>query len=177
MIKATLEAFGKIDILVNNAGICYLGSMEDMKEEDWDKVIEVNLEGVFLCSKPVIELMKEQRSGKIINIASLAGKIGRILTGANYVVSKAGVIGFTKRLAKEMAPYGVNVNAVAPGIIDTAMTQAFPKKEMKSILKSIPLGRIGLPEDVANAVIFLSSEETSYITGVILDVNGGLLMD
>lgn len=140
MIKATLEAFGKIDILV-------------------------------------IELMKEQRSGKIINIASLAGKIGGILADANYVASKAGVIGFTKRLAKEIAPYGVNVNAVAPGIIDTAMTQAFPKKEMKSILKSIPLGRIGLPEDVANTVVFLSSEEASYITGVILDVNGGLLMD
>lgn len=177
MTKTTLETFGRIDILVNNAGIFYRGSIEEMKEEDWNKVIDVNLKGVFLCSKTVIKQMKKQKSGNIVNIASIAGKTGGILSGANYVVSKAGVIGFTKRLAKEMGPYGVNVNAVAPGSIDTPMVRAMPAEETESLVKMIPLGRIGQPEDVASAVVFLVSREAGYITGVTLHVDGGLFMD
>lgn len=168
MIEATLKEFGKIDILVNNAGISYQGTIEDMKEEDWDKVMNVNLKSVFLCSKAVIRTLKKQRSGKIVNMASFAGKIGGLTVGANYAASKAGIICFTKSLARELAPYNVNVNAVAPAFIDTTMSTTFPK---------VPIGRKGLPEDVANAVVFLVSEKASYITGEILDVDGGMSMD
>lgn len=169
MIETTLKEFGKIDILVNNAGIGYdQGNIEDMKEEDWDKVMNINLKSVFLCSKAVIRILKKQRSGKIVNIASFAGKIGGLTVGANYAASKAGVICFTKSLTRELSPYNINVNAVAPAFIDTTMTTAFPK---------IPIGRKGLPEDVANAVVFLVSEKASYITGEILDVDGGMSMD
>lgn len=177
MIQTTLEAFGQIDVLVNNAGIFYRGGIEETKEADWDKVIDVNLKGVFLCSKAVIKQMKKQNSGKIINIASIAGKTGGIFSGANYVVSKAGVIAFTKRLAKEMGPYGVNVNAIAPGSIDTPMVRAMPAEETESLVTMIPLGRIGQPEDVANAALFLISKKAAYITGVTLHVDGGLYMD
>lgn len=168
MVEAALKEFGKIDILVNNAGTAYRGTIENMKEEDWDKVINVNLKGTFLCSRAVIKLMKKQRSGKIINLASLSGKTGGLTAGANYAASKAGIICFTKSLAMELASCNVNVNAVSPAFIDTTMSTTFPE---------IPIGRKGLPEDVASAVVFLASEEASFITAEILDVDGGMSKD
>ena len=177
MVEEVIKEFGRIDILVNNAGICQVVSIENMTEEDWDRVMSINLKSVFLCSKAVMAIMKRQRSGRIINLGSIAGKIGGILTGANYSVSKAGVICFTKALARELAPFGITVNAVAPGVIETQMTRDICQGGWNSDLKVIPSGTIGVPEDVANGVAFLVSDEAHYITGEILDVNGGMLMD
>ena len=173
MVKTVLDEFARVDILVNNAGIYETISLEEMTEAQWDRIMAVNLKGTFNCSKAVISFMKQQRWGKIVNIASDAGKTGGVMPVAHYAASKAGIISFTKSLATEFAPYGVNVNAVSPGIIETEMAGIVVKKRKVSI----PLGRIGTPEDVANAVLFLVSDEASYITGEILDVNGGLVMD
>jgi 3-oxoacyl-[acyl-carrier protein] reductase len=173
MVARTIEALGTVDILVNNAGICHQGSVADMSEETWDKVLDVNLKGTFLCSREVMPTLKQKRSGKIINLGSLAGQVGGLVVGANYAVSKAGVICFTKSLAKELAPFGINVNCIAPGVIDTEMTQAFPREEM---IKSIPLRKLGEPQDVADAVLFLASQESRYITGQTISVNGGIFM-
>jgi 3-oxoacyl-[acyl-carrier protein] reductase len=173
MIAKTLEALGTIDILVNNAGICYQGSVAEMSEETWDKVMDVNLKGPFLCSREVMPTFKQKRSGKIVNLGSLAGQVGGLVVAANYAASKAGVICLTKSLAKELAPFGVNVNCIAPGPMDTEMSQSFPREEM---VKSIPLGNFGVPQDVADAVLFLVSQESKYITGQTINVNGGLFM-
>ena len=177
LMEVAAKHFGRVDILVNNAGICWVGKVEEMSEQEWDRVIAVNLKGTFLCSKAVIKFMKGRGWGRIVNMASAAGKTGGLLVGANYSVSKAGVICFTKSLAKELAPYGITVNAVAPGLIDTDMTRSFPEEAVASTLKSLPLGRMGSSEDVARAVLFLISEDAGYITGEILDVNGGMVMD
>ena len=177
MADRVVKEFGRIDILVNNAGICQVISIEEMTEEDWDRVMNVNLKGVFLSSRAVMGVMKKQRSGRIVNMGSVAGKVGGIATGANYSVSKAGVICFTKALARELAPYGVTVNAVAPGVIETDMTRGITQGDFTDYLKAIPLGTIGSAEDVSHAVAFLVSDEARYITGEILDVNGGMLMD
>jgi 3-oxoacyl-[acyl-carrier protein] reductase len=174
MVAKTIEALGPIDILVNNAGIFHKGPVAEMSTDVWDKVIAVNLKGTFLCSREVIPNFKKKRGGKVINIGSLAGQVGGILAGANYSASKAGVICFTKSLAKELAPFGVNVNCIAPGVIDTNMTMEFPRGDMA---KAIPLGELGEAQDVANAALFLASEESKYITGETLNVNGGILMD
>ncbi len=174
LVAQSVAALGTIDILVNNAGIFHRGPVAEMSEDIWNRVLDVNLKGTFLCSREIIPLFKEKRSGKVINMASLAGQVGGILAGANYAASKAGVICFTKSLAKELAPFGVNVNCIAPGVIDTAMTAAFPREELK---RSIPLGTLGEPQDIANAVLFFASEESKYITGETLNVNGGVLMD
>jgi 3-oxoacyl-[acyl-carrier protein] reductase len=173
MVAKTIEALGTIDMLVNNAGICYQGSVAEMSEETWDKVLDVNLKGPFLCSREVMPTFKKKRSGKIVNLGSMAGQVGGLVVGANYSVSKAGVICFTKSLAKELAPFGVNVNCIAPGVIDTEMTQPFPREEM---VKSIPLRKLGEPQDVADAVLFLVSQESKYITGQTISVNGGSFM-
>jgi 3-oxoacyl-[acyl-carrier protein] reductase len=173
MVTKTLEALGTIDILVNNAGVCYQGTVAEMSEEAWDRVLDINLKGTFLCSREVMPSLKQKKWGKIVNLGSLAGQVGGLVVGANYAVSKAGVICFTKSLAKELAPFGINVNCIAPGIIDTEMTRAFPREEM---IKSIPLRKLGEPQDVADAVLFLVSPESKYLTGQTISVNGGIYM-
>jgi 3-oxoacyl-[acyl-carrier protein] reductase len=172
-----LEKWGRIDILVNNAGICNVIPIENITADEWDRVLAVNLKGTFLCSQAVMGVMKRQRSGKIINMGSVSGKVGGIAVGAHYSASKAGVMCFTKSLAREMAPFGVNVNAIAPGIIETEMTQTITDGNWDNYLNTIPMGRLGTVNDVAKAVVFLASNESSYITGEIMDVNGGQFMD
>ena len=166
------QEFGHLDILVNNAGICNLSQpFEDIDEDKWDQVMDVNLKGILYCVKAVIPVLKKQNSGSIINVASLAGEVGGIATSADYVASKAAVIGLTKSLARYLGQYNVNVNAVAPGFIATEMT-----KEMSIPVNAIPMRRVGRPEDVADGITFLASERASYITGITLDINGGVFM-
>ena len=173
--KTVFDAFGQIDILVNNAGITRDGLFLRMKEEEWDAVIAINLKSVFNCSKAVIRYMGKQRGGKIISIASVVGQIGNI-GQANYAASKAGIIGFTKTLAREFASRGIMVNAVAPGFIETEMTRTLPAKVREGFISNIPLGRMGTPEEIAEAVLFLASDASNYITGQVINVNGGLYM-
>jgi len=177
LIEFVSSSFGRIDILVNNAGICYQTKVEDIGEGEWDEVMDINLKGVFFCSQAVTSIMKKQHQGRILNIASLAGKIGGLAAGAHYAASKAGVICLTKVFARELAPFGVTVNAIAPGFVNTALTQVFPPEVIKSYEMTCPLGTLAEPEDVAEAAIFLLSDAAKYITGEILDVNGGVLMD
>jgi 3-oxoacyl-[acyl-carrier protein] reductase len=171
------KAFSRIDVLVNNAGIIRRGTIETVTEEEWDRVIEVNLKGTFNCCQAVVEIMKSQGHGKIVNISSIAGKLGDITSAPGYGPSKAGVDALTKTLARQLAPYGINVNGVSPHAIETEMSAQWSVERRKEIIASIPLGRLGKPEDVAEAVLFLASAEASFITGEILDVNGGALMD
>ena len=175
MVKAIVEQFGRIDILVNNAGITRDRLILRMTEEDWDAVLDVNLKGTFNCTKAVIRHMSKQKSGKIVSIASVTGEMGNP-GQANYAASKAGVIGFTKTIAREFAGRGINVNAIAPGYIQTPMTDAVPEKAKEELKRMIPMERLGKPEDVAQAVLFLVSENSSYITGQVLNVNGGIYM-
>lgn len=175
LVKATLEKFGRVDILVNNAGITRDNLAMRMKEDDFDKVISVNLKGVWNCCKQVIRPMSKQRSGKIINISSVVGLIGNA-GQTNYASAKAGVIGLTKSLARELAPRNVNVNAIAPGFIETEMTAKLSSEIIENYEKNIPLRKLGKPEDIANAVVFLASDKSSYISGQTLSVNGGLVM-
>nr|MBO6294877.1 3-oxoacyl-ACP reductase FabG [Schwartzia sp. (in: firmicutes)] len=162
-------------ILVNNAGITRDGLLARMKEEDWDAVLSTNLKGVFLTTKAVAKLMMKQRAGRIVNMASVVGVTGNA-GQANYSAAKAGVIGFTKTIARELASRGVTVNAVAPGFIDTDMTSVLSDKAKEAALTGIPLGRMGTPEDVAAAVLFLASDQASYVTGQVLHVDGGMVM-
>lgn len=169
------KEMGKIDILVNNAGITKDSLLVKMGEDAWDAVIAVNLKGVFNCTKAIARNMMKQRSGKIINIASVSGIMGNA-GQANYAASKAGVIGLTKTTAREMAPRGINVNAVAPGFIKTAMTDKLPESVKEAVDKQIPFGSMGKPDDIANAVLFLASDMARYVTGQVLVVDGGLVM-
>ena len=172
LVEKVIEEFGQVDILVNNAGICRLSQpFEELEDAAWDAVLDVNVKGVLHCVRAVIPLFKEQKAGKIVNVASLAGEVGGIATAADYVASKAAVIGLTKSLARYLGPYQVNVNAVAPGFIRTSMTEA-----MQIDVGGIPLRSVGEPEDVAEAICFLASSRSRYITGTTLDVNGGLYM-
>jgi 3-oxoacyl-[acyl-carrier protein] reductase len=174
-IKAAIGKFGKIDILVNNAGITKDTLLMRMKRADWDAVLNTNLTSAYLATQQVIGSMLKQRWGRIINITSVFGQMGQA-GQANYASSKAGLIGFTMALAREVGSRGITSNAVAPGFIETAMTEGLPQDLKESALKMIPLGRIGTVEDVANAVTFLASEDAAYITGHVLNVNGGMLM-
>ena len=174
-VVKTTEAFGRLDILVNNAGITKDNLALRMKESDFDSVISVNLKGAFLMTKAASRVMLKQRSGRIINISSVVGQMGNA-GQANYSASKAGLIGLTKSLAREFASREVLVNAVAPGFILTKMTEALKDEAKQKLLEMIPLGRLGKPEDVAEAVLFLAGERSSYITGQVLAVNGGIYM-
>jgi len=175
VIKTALSHFGKIDILVNNAGITHDQLLMRMKRADWDSVLNTNLTSAYLCTQQVIGSMLKQRWGRIINITSVFGQMGQA-GQANYAAAKAGLIGLTMAIAREVASRHITCNAVAPGFIDTAMTSVLSDEFRQNALKVIPLGRIGTPEDVAQAVRFLASEEASYITGHVLKVNGGMLM-
>jgi len=173
LIEKTLKRFNSIDILINNAGISQFNiSFEDIKEEEWNLMMNINLKGVFFCCQAVLPYMKSKRSGKIVNLASIAAKTGGIKSGAHYAAAKAGVITLTKSVAKSGAPYGINVNAVSPGIIETDMT-----KNVAYEISSIPLGRLGKAEEVAEVICFLASDAARYITGEIVDVDGGMSMD
>jgi 3-oxoacyl-[acyl-carrier protein] reductase len=175
MADQVLAEFGRIDILVNNAGITRDGLLLRMKEEDWNLVLDVNLKGTFHCTKAVLPAMSKQRGGAMVNIASVVGVMGNA-GQANYAASKAAVIGFTKTVAREYASRGITANAVAPGFIETAMTQGLSGEVREALLKQIPLGRLGSPLEVAYAVRFLVSPEAAYITGHVLHVNGGMMM-
>jgi len=178
MIADVLARFGKIDILVNNAGIVLTGPLTEITSGDWDKVMTINVKGFFLTCKSVIPHMMERRYGKIINIASVAGKIGGGLMGNScYATSKGAVIALTKAIAKEMGPHNINCNSICPAFTDTPMTLNFPQEKREAIIRAIPLGRAGKPEDIASAVCFLASDGAAFITGEIMDVNGGLVLD
>jgi len=175
MIDAAMNEYGRVDILVNNAGITRDGIFLRMKDEDWDAVLTVNLKGAFLCSRAASKVMTKQRYGRIINIASVVGQMGNA-GQANYCASKAGLIGLTKSNARELAKRNITVNAVAPGFIATAMTDALSDKVKAELTAQIPLERLGTADDIANAVLFLASENSGYVTGHVLSVNGGMYM-
>jgi len=174
-VDQVAKRYGRIDVLVNNAGVTRDALMLRMKGSDWDLVMNINLKGAFLCTKAAVRHMAQQRSGRIINIASVVGVVGNV-GQANYVASKAGLIGLTKTTAREFAARGITVNAVAPGFIETQMTAALSDKVKEAFLAQIPLGRAGSPEDVAGVVAFLASEEAAYLTGQVLHVSGGMYM-
>jgi 3-oxoacyl-[acyl-carrier protein] reductase len=175
LFKAVVERFGKIDILVNNAGITRDTLLLRMKEEDFDAVLDTNLRGVYLCTKAALRPMTKARGGRIINITSVVGIMGNA-GQANYAAAKAGIIGFTKSVAREMASRGITVNAVAPGYIETELTGVLNDQIRQAIIENVPLGRMGTPQDVANVVCFLASDAAAYITGQTLTVDGGMVM-
>ena len=173
LVETTLATFGKVDVLVNNAGITRDHLLMRMSDEDWDEVLSVNLKSAFLCTRAVLRHMLRERWGRIINIASIVGIAGNA-GQANYAAAKAGIIGFTRTIAKEVASRGITANTIAPGFIDTEMTQRLEEKRRQELKKQIPLGYFGSPRDVAEAVAFLASEEARYITGQVLNVDGGM---
>lgn len=175
MVKKTLDKWGRIDILINNAGVTKDNLLMRMSEEEWDFVLDINLKGVFLCTRAAVRPMLKARSGRIVNIASVVGQMGNA-GQANYSASKGGVIALTKTCAREFASRGITVNAIAPGFIKTRMTEALSEEQKKKLSELIPLSRLGEPEDVANAALYLCLPTSSYITGHVLAVNGGMYM-
>jgi 3-oxoacyl-[acyl-carrier protein] reductase len=173
MVEETIKAYSRIDILVNNAGIARDQLLLRMSEEDWDKVIDVDLKSVFLCTKAVLRYMLKARWGRVISLSSIAAQVGNP-GQANYAAAKAGIIGFTLTVAREVGSHGITVNAIAPGFIETDMTKKIKEEQRREIKKLIPLDRFGTPDDVAEVVAFLASEEAGYITGQVLSVNGGM---
>jgi len=176
LIEKTLQEFGRIDIMVNNAGVDSGVGVENMSKEEWDRVMDINLWGVFLGCKHASEPMKRQKRGKVVNVSSLSAKTGGVFSGMNYSASKAGVWALTKSFAKLLAPYGINVNAICPGQVDTPMFRKLTEEQIATLMRAIPLGRVGLPQDIAGAALFLSSDLSDFITGIALDINGGELM-
>ncbi len=175
MARAAIDAFGRIDILVNNAGITRDATLKKMSEDDFDLVVDVNLKGVFNCTQAVLPHLKESKHGRILNAASVVGLYGNF-GQTNYVASKSGVIGMTKTWARELGRKGITVNAVAPGFVETTMVETVPEKVMNMLRAKTPLQRLGKPEDVANAYLFLASDDASFITGIVLSVDGGLVV-
>ena len=175
LIEQTVATYGRVDILVNNAGITRDGLLLRMKNDDWDAVLDTNLKGAFLCTRAAAKFMSKQRNGRIINISSVVGEMGNA-GQVNYSASKAGLLGLTKSVARELARRNVTVNAVTPGFIVSEMTEKMTDKARETMAEQIPLGRLGEAEDVANAVLFLASDQSSYITGQVLGVNGGMYM-
>jgi 3-oxoacyl-[acyl-carrier protein] reductase len=177
MFAEGVKRFGRVDILVNNAGKMFFGSIEEISEEEWDEALQANLKGDFLCSREAVPLMKKNHRGSIINLSSTAGKSAGTITGVNYAVAKAGIMYLSKRMAHDLAKYGITVNCISPGPVDTAMSRSFDPSILSSAVKAIPLGRIGQPEDVAKLAVFLGSDDASYITGEVIDINGGSFID
>jgi 3-oxoacyl-[acyl-carrier protein] reductase len=175
MVSSVLETYGRVDILVNNAGITKDGMLSKLSVEDFQQVIDVNLTGVFHCTQAVLPTMIEQGKGKIINTSSVSGVYGNV-GQTNYAATKAGVVGMTKTWAKELGRKGINVNAVAPGFVETGMTAKVPEKILDQMKMMVPLGRLGVAEDIANAYLFLASEESNYVNGTVLHVDGGIMM-
>jgi len=173
MVRKILEKFGRIDILVNNAGIYPFKSLVEMEEKDWDKVLNVNLKGTFNCTKSVLQTMIKQKSGVIINISSIAGSVVGYSNLVHYSASKSGIVGFTRSAALELAQHGIRMNAIAPGPIETPGIKAVGEESLKQIVKTVPLKRIGQPRDVANLVVFLASEDSNFITGQCIVIDGG----
>jgi 3-oxoacyl-[acyl-carrier protein] reductase len=175
LFEEAMREFGRVDVLVNNAGITRDNLLMRMSEEDWDAVIDSNLKGAFLCTKAVSRIMLKQKSGKIVNIASVMGLVGNA-GQANYSASKAGMIALTKTTAKELGSRSITANAVAPGFIQTVMTDALPEELREQMKKQVPLARLGTPEDVARVVLFLSTDDSAYVTGQVISIDGGLFM-
>ncbi len=176
LVEKTLREFGRLDIMVNNAGVDSYVGVQNMSKEEWDRVMDINLWGVFSGCKYASEPMKKQKGGKIVNVSSMNAKTGGIFSGMNYSASKAGVWALTKSFAKLLAPYGINVNAICPGQVDTPMFRKFTEEQIATLKRAVPLGRVGLPQDIAGAVLFLASDLSQFVTGIALDVNGGELM-
>lgn len=177
MVGSLLEKTKHIDVLVNCAGIVQTSKIRDMSDAEWERTFKVNLFGMFYLCRAVIPTLESQKHGKIVNVSSLAGKNGGINSGAAYSASKAGVISLTRTLAKELASYNINVNAIAPGMVDTEILKQYTEEQRANTMKTVPLGRFGSPEEIANVIYFLSSEESSYITGELIDINGGTYLD
>lgn len=173
-VNKVADKYGSIDVLVNNAGIVHSTPLEDITEEEWDKIMAVNLKSVFFMSQKVIAHMKKKNSGKIVNISSLAGRMGGYANGLGYSATKAAIIGLTYGMARRVAQYNINVNAIAPGTTETDILRAFTEEKIRELRESIPLRRLGTPKDIANAAVFLGSHKASFITGAVLDVNGGM---
>lgn len=175
-VKSVAEEYGRIDILVNNAGILHTTPIEDITEEEWDRMMAINLKSVFFMSQKVLPYFRKQKGGKVVNISSLAGRMGGIANGLGYTASKAGIIGLTYGFANRLAGENINVNAIAPGTTATDILKAIPAEKIAELKASMPLKRFGTPHDIANAVVFLASSKASFITGAVLDVNGGMFV-